>query len=201
MIAALARLIVSPCSKRPGSLLGSMPTNPIVTFTIVSPNDERRAVAQLRVDERRRDPVGVEPGERPEERRQRARRAVRIARGVEVGAFPPEQRERHRADHRVDQVALLEQMPDARDAEQPERRLPGAVAAAREAAPEQHEAERGRDEHAVGDVGSGRAEQLGDDLEAPCPGGRDHGDETGEARGCGNEREQERCARGDARAC
>ncbi len=37
MIAALARLIVSPCAKRPGSLLGSMPTNPIVTFTIVSP--------------------------------------------------------------------------------------------------------------------------------------------------------------------
>ena len=78
--------------------------------------------------------------------------------------------------------------------EQPERRLPRAVAAAREAAAEQHEAERGRDEHAVGDVRSGRAEQLGDDLEAPCPGGCDHGDETGEAGGGGNEREQERCA-------
>ena len=39
MIAALARLIVSPCSKRPGWLLGSMPTNPSVTLTSVSPSE------------------------------------------------------------------------------------------------------------------------------------------------------------------
>ena len=38
MIAALARLIVSPCSKRPGLLFGSMPTSPSVTLTSVSPN-------------------------------------------------------------------------------------------------------------------------------------------------------------------
>ena len=38
MIAALARLIVSPCSKRPGWLVGSMPTKPNVTLPRVSPN-------------------------------------------------------------------------------------------------------------------------------------------------------------------
>ena len=56
MIAALARLMVSPCSKRPGWLLGSMPTNPIVDVHDRVAEDERRAVAQLRMDVRRRDP-------------------------------------------------------------------------------------------------------------------------------------------------
>ena len=50
--------------------------------------------------------------------------------------------------------------------------------------------------HAVGDVRRGRAEQLGDEREPPGPGRRDHGNEPGEARGGGHEREQEGGARG-----
>ena len=195
MIAALARLIVSPCSKRPGmaARIDADEAERDVDERVAE--RERRAAAHLGVHVGRRDAVGVEPGERPQEGGQRARRAVRVAGGVEVGALPPQQRERHGADDRVDHVALLEQVPDARDREQPERRLPGAVAAAGEAAAEQHEAERGRHEHAVGDVRRGRAEQLRDDLEAPGPGRRDDRDEPCESRGGGHEREQERGAR------
>ena len=61
----------------------------------VSPKRERQSAAHLGVDVGRREAVGVEPGERPEDGRQRARRAVRVAGGVEVGALPPQQRERH----------------------------------------------------------------------------------------------------------
>ena len=37
MIAAVARLIVMPCSKRPGVLVGSMPTRPRLMLPSVSP--------------------------------------------------------------------------------------------------------------------------------------------------------------------
>ncbi len=163
--------------------------------------ERERHPAHLGVHVGRDEPVDVEPGESPEGGRQRPRRAVRIAGRVEVVALPPEQRERHRAGHRIDDVALLEQMPDAGDREQPERRLPGAVTAPREPAPEQDEAERGGHDHAVGDVRRGRAEQLGDERQTPGPGRRDHGDEPGEARGGGHEREQEGGARSGARSC
>ena len=86
-------------------------------------------------------------------------------------------------------------------AEQPERRLPGAVAPPGEPAAEQHEPERRGDEQAVGDVRRGRAEQVGDDLEIPRPGRRDGRDEPSEARDGCHEREQEggaRVARGHA---
>ena len=200
MIAALARLIVSPCSKRPGVVVRIDADESERDVDDRVAEHERRAAAQLGVHVGRRDAVGVEPGERPQGGRERARRAVRIAGGVEVGPLPPQQAERHGADDRVDDVALLEQVPDARDREQPERRLPGAVAAPREAAAEQHEPERGGHEQAVGDVRRSRAEQLGDDLQPPGPGRRDDRYESGEPRGGGHEREQERRAR-CAQAC
>ncbi len=144
--------------------------------------ERERHSAQLGVHVRRGETVGIESDERPERRCQRPRRPVRIARGVEVRALPPEQGERHRARGRVDHVSPLEQVPDARHGEQPERRLPGAVAATGEPSPEQQEPERRGDEQAVGHMRRGRAEQVGDHLETPGPGRRDGRHEPGDAR-------------------